>query len=360
MAPFPQGCHFYLKPKNRRSRCGSGKRAVPGITSLVITLLPRALRSLLPRSRRLLLSLLLLTGSCRGSLTEEPFPLLWAPDDSFKHRSMHLYSASSRAYPIKAWYVVIEPGIHSHVIISPADKLQSPVEMAQETQACVVINGGQFRNDYDPPRHVGLLKARGSVHEQAIPSVIWEDTRYYVARGAFGLTDANRPTIAWILGGRDQLQQVTELPRHRLGAPDAKLARQPASAPWLVVEAIGGGPVLVHNGQARVTASEEGFWAAGIGQPHPRTAIGYTRDERVILMVVDGRQEGSPGVNLAQLADMMANVGCVAAINLDGGGSSALVANGVLVNRPEGTHEARAVMSAIGIFCKLHVPPPGG
>ncbi|MCH8328403.1 MAG: phosphodiester glycosidase family protein [Candidatus Marinimicrobia bacterium] len=117
---------------------------------------------------------------------------------------------------------------------------------------------------------------------------------------------------------------------------------------------------LVHNGEVQVTASEEGFWADGIGQPHPRTAIGYTRDERIILMVVDGRQEGSPGVNLAQLADMLANVGCVEAINLDGGGSTALVANGVLINSPEGTRTARPVMSAIGIFCKLHVPPSNG
>ncbi|MCH8327257.1 MAG: hypothetical protein IID15_01865, partial [Candidatus Marinimicrobia bacterium] len=208
MVPFPQGCHFLFYPAFRRSPRGSGKRAVSGITSLVITALHRTLRFILPPGRRLLLPLLLAAGSCGGSLSEEPFTLLWVPDESFKHRSIQLYTATSRAYPIKAWYVAIDPGIHSHVIVSPVDRLQSPLEMAQETQACIVINGGQFRGDYDPPRHVGLLKARGRVHEQAIPSIIWGDTRYHVARGAFGLTDANRPTIAWVLGGRDPLLQV--------------------------------------------------------------------------------------------------------------------------------------------------------
>lgn len=270
---------------------------------------------------------------------------------------MQLYTASSREYPVKAWYAEIAPTVHSHVIVAPGGTLQSPVDMAEETQACIVINGGQFRSDYDPPRHVGLLKARGALLEQAIPSILWADQRYHVARGAFGLTDDNRPTVAWVMGGRNQLRAVTKLPQHKLGAPDPRLARQPESTPWNVIEAIGGGPVLVHKGAVNVSASAEGFWADGIDQPHPRTAIGYTSDERLILMVVDGRQEGSPGVNLLQLATMMATVGCVEAINLDGGGSSAMVVNGVLVNSPEGTNQARPILSAIGIFCKIHIPP---
>ena len=57
---------------------------------------------------------------------------------------------------------------------------------------------------------------------------------------------------------------------------------------------------------------------------HPRTAIGTNKNGTVIwLVVVDGRQKGySEGMNLHELASLMANLGCWNATNMDGGGSS--------------------------------------
>jgi len=77
---------------------------------------------------------------------------------------------------------------------------------------------------------------------------------------------------------------------------------------------------------------------------HPRTAVGVAEGGRVlILAVVDGRQPGwSIGATLAEMAIIMADLGCTEAINLDGGGSSAFVTidtDGTLVaNRPSDTH----------------------
>jgi exopolysaccharide biosynthesis protein len=68
-------------------------------------------------------------------------------------------------------------------------------------------------------------------------------------------------------------------------------------------------------------------------------------------MVVDGRQPESRGVGLEELATLMLEAGAVEAINLDGGGSSTLVVNGILVNRPQGNTEQRQVMSALATFC---------
>jgi len=63
------------------------------------------------------------------------------------------------------------------------------------------------------------------------------------------------------------------------------------------------------------------------GNRHPRTAVAMDRDERqLILLVVDGRQPNySEGVNPGELARLMRDAGAHNAINLDGGGSSALV-----------------------------------
>ena len=74
------------------------------------------------------------------------------------------------------------------------------------------------------------------------------------------------------------------------------------------------------------------------------------KDGKYILMVVDGRQPGSRGVDLNELSILMYDLDCYEAINLDGGGSSALVVNGKLLNKPAGFNTQREVMSAIAVF----------
>jgi exopolysaccharide biosynthesis protein len=81
------------------------------------------------------------------------------------------------------------------------------------------------------------------------------------------------------------------------------------------------GTPLVENGENRgATAQVEP------DRRHPRTAAGVTRDGKtLVLLVVDGRQPGwSIGVTLPELAQMMIDAGAWNAINLDGGGSSAM------------------------------------
>ena len=93
---------------------------------------------------------------------------------------------------------------------------------------------------------------------------------------------------------------------------------------------------------------------------HPRTAAGYTAEGDLLVMVVDGRQESSRGVTLEELATLMWEIGAVEALNLDGGGSSTLVANGILLNRPTGGTFQRQVMSALLTSCRRPAPatPP--
>ncbi|MES2417650.1 MAG: phosphodiester glycosidase family protein [Bacteroidota bacterium] len=57
---------------------------------------------------------------------------------------------------------------------------------------------------------------------------------------------------------------------------------------------------------------------------HPRSAIGIKPNGKVILLTIDGRNENSAGVSLIELTNVMRWLGCTSAINLDGGGSTAL------------------------------------
>ena len=58
---------------------------------------------------------------------------------------------------------------------------------------------------------------------------------------------------------------------------------------------------------------------------HPRTAVGVTPNGDIVFLIVDGRQTGSNGASLADLAFILGAFGCSDGINLDGGGSSTLV-----------------------------------
>ncbi len=95
---------------------------------------------------------------------------------------------------------------------------------------------------------------------------------------------------------------------------------------------ISGGPYLVKNGEVFVDTSAQRL--NSIGGRNPRTAIGYTRDNDLILITVDGREGSSVGMTLGELAYFMKSLGCINAINLDGGGSTVMYVNGQIVNRP--------------------------
>ncbi|GAA0951047.1 phosphodiester glycosidase family protein [Nonomuraea longicatena] len=85
-----------------------------------------------------------------------------------------------------------------------------------------------------------------------------------------------------------------------------------------VKTAIGGNHVLVKDGAAQPSSDPAA---------HPRTAVGFSADGRkMYLLTVDGRQADSRGVTLSELAALMVELGAHNALNLDGGGSSTLLA----------------------------------
>ena len=98
---------------------------------------------------------------------------------------------------------------------------------------------------------------------------------------------------------------------------------------------ISGGPYLVKNGEVYVDMTAQKLQA--IGGRNPRSAIGYTKDNNFIFVAVDGREGSSIGMTLMELANFMQSIGCVGAINLDGGGSTVMYVNGKVVNNPQQT-----------------------
>lgn len=103
------------------------------------------------------------------------------------------------------------------------------------------------------------------------------------------------------------------------------------SSIWNMQTAVGGGPVLLQDGEVKISNEQELKFSGknGLTDKHPRTCMGYTKDGKLIIMVIQGRfPNKADGATLEQEARLLKQVGCWEALNLDGGGSSCLLVNG--------------------------------
>ncbi len=161
------------------------------------------------------------------------------------------------------------------------------------------------------------------------------------------------PPNGFVLSG--QGASSSPLRSLRLGDPvQVWISVQPASGDgrWQQVrEVVCGGPRLLARGQ--VVTAREGFSDGFLLRRHPRTAVGVALDGTVILLVVDGRApEHSLGMTIPELARELWRLGAADALNLDGGGSTTLVANGRVLNQPSDETGERPVSDAL-----LVLPP---
>jgi Phosphodiester glycosidase len=118
-----------------------------------------------------------------------------------------------------------------------------------------------------------------------------------------------------------------------------------------VYDAIGGIPILVRDGEIVVRPCSEVRCVR-----HPATGIGYTAAGEVLLVVVDGRNTNwSIGANIPEFAAIMRDLGAVHALNFDGGGSSTMIVEDEVVNRPS-DGQLRHLSNAVLV---LRGPDPG-
>jgi len=131
--------------------------------------------------------------------------------------------------------------------------------------------------------------------------------------------------------------------------------------PWwngAVSDAIGGGPLLVRDGQPVFSAGEE-FSRAQLRPRHPRTAVGQMPDGRILLVAFDGRgAAGSAGLSNAHLAAEMARLGAQTAMALDAGGSTTIAFDGKVLNTPSDGRERPVANSVMVFYYGAYARPP--
>lgn len=203
------------------------------------------------------------------------------------------------------------------------------------------INGGFWKINGDP---AGILK----IHHR------WIGTPAK-PRGAIGWSQDGRKVLIDRVLTNYSLQDCPN---------DCEIEVLPVSIPphttpeeWKETENIvGGTPVLVCGGNLVEDFSCEQTLQSFLADRHPRTAVGIRANGEWVFAVVDGRFYGFfGGMIMKDLARLMLDLGCVEALNLDGGGSSTLVIEGAVVNDPCGSmqedgKQVEAVSDAILIF----------
>lgn len=120
---------------------------------------------------------------------------------------------------------------------------------------------------------------------------------------------------------------------------------------WEKLEnAISGGPMLVRNGEIVDDGENEGFAKDFLEGRHPRTIIGRTAEGDLVFVAIDGRQKMSVGATIQETAEILRNMGCRDALNLDGGGSTCMNIFGLKVNRPSDKTGERPVANGIVFY----------
>lgn len=269
------------------------------------------------------------------------------------------FATTTDGLPIRAWYVDIDYSdtsfqVRPYLAQGLAGK-EAVSSIAHRVAAYVAINGGYFDMSGQPAATFSLVKTAGQIVRKNITKVTRRNGIYYVTRSALGVRSDRSFDMAWLAHFGDDIYCYPEPTANSPAsiAPPPTTLYPVGAAVWTdITDAIGGGPILVRDGQVRITYNEEAFFGSGFesDKPYPRTAVGYTANHHLILFVVDGKRPPySRGLTLPEVAEEMRRLGCMAAMNLDGGGSTTLVINGTVLNQPSDGVERR-VTSALTVI----------
>jgi len=234
-------------------------------------------------------------------------------------------------------------------VVDVAFRAEVAVSGGSARRAVNGINRPRLENEtivYTPEFHATTLTGPAGVEAVIAGGRV---AALYSGQGSAGI-----PAGGWVVSGHGE---SAEWVRGNLGKgvrvelkSETVLSPTPPFAPEYV---LGGGPRLVRKGKPAAGA-DPGIYGSGFADArHPRTAVGLRPDGRILLVTVDGRQPGkSVGMTIAELTALLLELGAAEALNMDGGGSTTMVAGGRVVNSPSDPTGERPVGDALLVFLR--------
>ena len=249
--------------------------------------------------------------------------------------------------PNKAYYLIAplkDRSLDFSVAIGNG-KRYTPTEYHQQNNAPLLVVNTTFF-EFVHNRNLNAVVNNGQLLAYNIHSTALRGKDSFTYRhsfaGAIGISKRRKADIAWLFtdsSAKYPLASQQAMPYFKDSTAVLTRTQIPTTATfkkWKMQTAVAGGPVLIQDGQIKISNNEEQRFAGKqINDKHPRTAMGYTADGHIVVMVVEGRNPGiAEGANLTQLAQFLQSIGCVEALNLDGGGSSTMLVNGKETIKP--------------------------
>ncbi len=266
--------------------------------------------------------------------------------------SVHVYKTTDSldGKPFIAYYAeaLLKDKQLDFTVDTSRDRRLTPIKFFERDEhALLVVNCTFF--SYETNRSLNVVIRDGKLlafNTNSIPMRGKDTFQYRHALGsALGIDKKRRADVAWLLtDSSKKYAYASEVPAAKAikdsvlnpGFPYLKNKNELDFKKWKMHTAVGGGPVLLQAGAVKITNEEElKFTGKAINDKHPRTCMGYTGDGRLIVMAIEGRFQGiAEGATLTQEAVLLKGLGCVEALNLDGGGSSCLLINGKETIKP--------------------------
>lgn len=257
---------------------------------------------------------------------------------------IHVYRSTDPidGKPSIAYYVRIDLANKARIVSARVGngKRYTPTQYFEQesVKPVIVMNTTFFEFEHNSNLNIVMRDGQMLAYQQHSLPGRGKDTLTYrhPFGSAIGIDKRKRIDIAWLY--TDSARSIPYASQQPIPFFKDSIAKHSAAAmlekgqfrKWKMQTAFGGGPVLLQDGQILITNNEEiKFAGKAIDDKHPRTAIGYTADRQLILLVVEGRFPGkAEGATLKQEAQLLKEIGCIEAMNLDGGGSSCLLING--------------------------------
>jgi hypothetical protein len=262
--------------------------------------------------------------------------------------SVHVYFTQQPidSAPFRAFYVIADISDRKLDFIADTSRdrrLTPSAFFDRNNQALLVVNCTFF--SFETNRNLNTVISNGKLVSYNIHTVNGRGKDTFTYRhpfgSAIGISKKRKADIAWLYTDSSLKKAYAWISGLKIPLPDSsrkldlvwmaksKNRQQSPFTKWKMKTAVGGGPVLITDGEIRITNNEEiKFAGKAINDKHPRTAMGYTKDNKLIILVIEGRNKLASGASLTQEAQLLKELGCWEAMNMDGGGSSCMLVNG--------------------------------
>ena len=324
----------------------------------------------------------------------------FGPDLERRETTSALAAAKGATAAVNAGFFVLDPaagapgdpagvGVYANRVLSEATNGRPGFVFSKDGKTAGVarhtwtgtVRGGHRTVGLDGVNRVpGLIRNCGGTGDQPTNRPLHDTTctdpdEAILFTGDYGAATPAGPGVELLVDNRNRVTEVRE-PR---GGPLAAGTRsiQATGTKADLLRALGskltitstlrgetddyvlnGGPELVRDGRQHATPAADGmvrendpsFYYGWAHKRNPRTLAGVDRQGRILLATIDGRSTASLGLSIAESAAVAQALGMQEALNLDGGGSTTMVTNNQVINRPSDAAGERPVGDAILIL----------